>query len=76
MAARRRQLTLRQQFSKAHEHHAALVEAGESHPTEPDPDVTVSIVSEYDLVSRQRDPEAIRKKHERAWRAVSDNPEV
>ena len=76
MAACRRQLILRQQLSNSHEYQVSFLQSDELHPTEPDPDVTVRIVSKDNLVGRQRDPEAIRKKHERAWRTVSDNPEV
>jgi hypothetical protein len=70
-----RQLILWEHLANSDEHEVLLCGSDEVHPTEPNAGVTASIVGGDDLIRRQRHPEAVRKEHERARRAVSDDPE-
>ncbi len=76
MAAGWGELIIGEKLANAREYETAGVPSVESHPPEPNPSMTVRIVSEYDLVGGQRDPEAARKQHERARWPVSDHREI
>jgi len=69
----RRELSLREQFPNPHEHQLSFFRSHELHPAESHPGVAAAIVGKDDLIGRQRHSEAIRKDHERARRAVSDD---
>ncbi len=74
MTAIGRELILREKLANSHEYQVSFLRSDELHPAKPNSSVTASVISEDDLVRRQRHPEAVREEHERARRTVSDDP--
>jgi hypothetical protein len=68
-----RKLILWEHLANPHEHQDSLFRSDELHPAKPYSSMTAGVIGEDDLVRRQRYPEAVRKEHERARWAVSDN---
>ena len=73
MTASRRELILRVQFANPYKHEPSTFGSDEPHPAKSNSDVSVGIVSEDDLIGRQRHSETVREEDEGTWWAVSDN---